>query len=77
MQRILPEIRLSGAELVAISPELPDNTLSMEEKNGITFHLLSDLGNSYARQCGLVQAGHELRGLHARGRVRRGARRHR
>lgn len=54
MQRILPEIRHSGAELVAISPELPDNTLSMEEKNGIDFHLLSDLGNSYARQCGLV-----------------------
>lgn len=54
MQRILPEINDLGAELVAISPELPDNTLSMEEKNGITFQVLSDLGNTYARQCGLV-----------------------
>ena len=54
MQRILPEIKGLGAELVAISPELPDNTLSMEEKNAITFKVLSDQVNSYARQCGLV-----------------------
>ena len=54
MQRILPEINDLGAELVAISPELPDNTLSMEEKNALTFQVLSDQGNVYARQCGLV-----------------------
>ena len=65
MQRILPEIKELGAELVAISPELPDNTLSMEEKNKITFRILSDLGNSYARQCGLVfTLAEELRPLY-------------
>ena len=54
MQRILPEIHNLGATLVAISPELPDNTLSMTEKNALTFQVLSDQGNNYARQCGLV-----------------------
>lgn len=54
MQRILPDIHDFGAELVAISPELPDNSLSMAEKNALTFQVLSDQGNTYARQCGLV-----------------------
>ena len=65
MQRILSEINDFGAGLVAISPELPDNTLSMAEKNELTFQVLSDLGNSYARQCGLVYAlAEELRPLY-------------
>jgi peroxiredoxin len=65
LQRILSEINDFGAGLVAISPELPDNTLSMAEKNELTFQVLSDLGNSYARQCGLVYAlAEELRPLY-------------
>ena len=65
MQRILPEIHALGAQLVAISPELPDNSLSMTEKNAITFQILSDLGNTYARQCGLVYTlAEELRPLY-------------
>jgi peroxiredoxin len=65
LQRILPKINDLGAELAAISPELPDNTLSMTEKNGLTFQVLSDQGNTYARQCGLVYAlAEELRPLY-------------
>ena len=65
MQRILPQIHALGAQLVAISPELPDNSLSMTEKNAITFQILSDLGNTYARQCGLVYTlAEELRPLY-------------
>ncbi len=65
MQRILREIHALGAQLVAISPELPDNTLSMTEKNAITFLVLSDQGNTYARQCGLVYTlAEELRPLY-------------
>lgn len=65
MQRILPEINDLGAELVAISPELPDNTLSMTEKNALTFQVLSDQRNTYARQCGLVYTlAEELRPLY-------------
>jgi len=54
LQRILPEIHTLGATLVAISPELPDNSLSMTEKNALAFQVLSDQGNNYAQQCGLV-----------------------
>ena len=35
-------IRSLGADLVAISPELPDNTLTMAEKHAIPIDILSD-----------------------------------
>lgn len=53
-QRVLDEIRAAGAELVAVSPELPDNSLTTAEQNELTFEVLSDLGNQVARSYGLV-----------------------
>jgi peroxiredoxin len=53
-QRVLTEIRALGGELVAVSPQLPDNSLTTAEKNGLTFEVLSDLGNQTARSYGLV-----------------------
>jgi len=53
-QRVLNEIRALGAELVAVSPELPDNSLTTSEKNELRFEVLSDLGNQTARSYGLV-----------------------
>ena len=53
-QRILPQIRAFGAGLVAISPELPNHTLSTAEKNDLSFPVLSDTGNQVARAFGLV-----------------------
>jgi peroxiredoxin len=38
----LHTIRSLGADLVAISPELPDNTLTMAEKHAIPIDILSD-----------------------------------
>jgi len=38
----LPTIRSLGADLVGVSPELPDNTLTMAEKHGIPIDILSD-----------------------------------
>lgn len=35
-------IRSLGADLIAISPELPDNTLTMAEKHAIPIDILSD-----------------------------------
>ena len=65
MQRILPKIHALNADLVAISPELPDNSLALAEKNYLTFQLLSDQGNTYARQCGLPYTlAEELRPLY-------------
>ncbi len=53
-QQILPEIQSRGASLIAISPELPGNTLSTAEKNELRFAVLSDVGNVVARRYGLV-----------------------
>lgn len=53
-QRQLNEIRALGAQVVAISPQLPDNSLSTREKNELAFPVLSDVGNKVARQFGLV-----------------------
>lgn len=65
MQRILDQIHSLGAELVAISPELPDNSLSMTEKNKINFQVLTDQENAFAHQCGLVfTLAEELRPLY-------------
>ena len=54
MQLELPEIESLGAQLVAISPNLPDKSLSTVEKNHIAFEVLSDVGNHVARDFGLV-----------------------
>ena len=55
-QASLPEIERLGATLVAISPQTPDNSLTTVEKKGLTFPVLSDVGNRVARQYGLVFA---------------------
>jgi len=54
LQRVLPEIVRMGASLVAISPQLLDNSLSTEEKNQLTFPVLSDVGNIVAKCFGIV-----------------------
>jgi peroxiredoxin len=53
-QSVLPQITALGARLVAISPQLPDNSLDTVNKNALTFEVLSDVGNEVARSYGLV-----------------------
>jgi peroxiredoxin len=53
-QAILPQITALGAQLVAISPQLPDASLDTAAKNALTFHVLSDTGNRAARRFRLV-----------------------
>lgn len=53
-QRVLPQINVSGARLVAISPQLPDNSLDTADKNALTFDVLSDVCNEVARSYRLV-----------------------
>ncbi len=53
-QMILPDVTALGARLVAISPQLPDGSLSTAEANKLTFDVLSDVGNGVARSFGLV-----------------------
>ena len=54
LQQALPDIKRLGATLVAISPEKPDHGIVASEKNGLTFPVLSDVGNRVARQFGIV-----------------------
>jgi peroxiredoxin len=54
LQEALPEINKAGGQLVAISPEIPDSSLSTKEKGELGFHVLSDVGNSVAREYGIV-----------------------
>ena len=53
-QQMLPEFKATGAQVVAISPELPDSSLTMQEKHELSFPVLSDVGNGVATSYGLV-----------------------
>lgn len=48
-QRILPQIKELGANLIAISPQNPDSSLSMKEKQELQIEVLSDKGNEAAK----------------------------
>jgi peroxiredoxin len=41
-QALLPQVKAVGAQLVAVSPQTPDNSLSTREKNELAFEVLSD-----------------------------------
>jgi len=53
-QQVLPDIERLGAQLVAVSPQTPDNSISSREKMELEFEVLSDVGNKVARDYGLV-----------------------
>ncbi len=48
-QKSLDEIHALDATLVAISPQTPDESLTIAEKNKLNFEVLSDNGNIVAR----------------------------
>ncbi|MGD3106447.1 peroxiredoxin-like family protein [Streptomyces sp. YGL11-2] len=47
------EITARGARLVAVSPQIPDESLSLIEKHGLAFDVLSDVGSDTATRYGL------------------------
>jgi len=51
---VYDDIRAAGAELVAISPQLPEFTAEVKHKWKLPFPVLSDAGNAYAAELGLV-----------------------
>ena len=54
LHNILPQIKELGANLVGVSPELPDNSLDTIEKHQLQFEVLTDVGNNIARQYGII-----------------------
>lgn len=66
-QRLLPELRQTGTQLVAISPQSPDNSLSTAEKNELAFPVLSDSALTAANAFGVAfNMPAELIALYAR-----------
>lgn len=56
---LVPVLDDRGIRLIAISPQKPDNSLSMQEKNDLSFVVLSDPGNQVATALGVLTAHSE------------------
>jgi peroxiredoxin len=54
MNLIVPEIQQAGASLIVISPQTVQQSYFMRDQHKLRFSLLSDAGNTVARQFGLV-----------------------
>ncbi len=54
LQEELPNFKANGANLIALTPELPDSSISTSEKHHLGFEVLSDIGNEVARKYGVV-----------------------
>jgi peroxiredoxin len=54
MQKIYPQIEASGAQLVCISPMLPDGTQYMATKLHLGFPVVSDVGNKTGKAFNIV-----------------------
>ncbi len=53
-QAVLSEIKASGGQLVAITPEPSANTLATSQQNELSFDILTDKGNELAKQLGIL-----------------------
>jgi peroxiredoxin len=54
LQQRLDEFEAKKVTLVAVSPQLPDGSLSMAEKHALKFPVLSDVGNKFAKDLGIL-----------------------
>lgn len=54
LQEELSNFKAQGANLIALTPELPDESISTSEKNDLAIEVLSDVGNKIAKEYGIV-----------------------
>jgi peroxiredoxin len=54
LQRHHDAIAARGAHLVAVSPRIPDESLSLTEKEQLAFPVLSDIGSEVAKRFGIA-----------------------
>jgi len=52
-QQMIPDLEQNGAHFLAITPELPDASLSTKERLALNFDVLTDQNSEYARQLGI------------------------
>jgi peroxiredoxin len=50
----VPALTNRDITLIAISPQTPDGSLTMQQKNDLTFTVLSDPGSALARHLGIL-----------------------
>jgi peroxiredoxin len=53
---LLPALTERRVTLIAVSPQRPDKSLSMQQKNDLAFPVVSDPGNTMARLLGVLSA---------------------
>ncbi|WP_338731469.1 peroxiredoxin-like family protein [Mangrovimonas cancribranchiae] len=54
LQEELPNFKEEGANLLALTPELPDESINTSEKHDLEFEVLSDIHNKIAKEYGVV-----------------------
>jgi peroxiredoxin len=65
-QELLPALTERGVALIAISPQKADGALTIQQKNDLTFTVLSDPGNQIAGALGvLTRPGDDVLGVQA------------
>lgn len=50
----MPQLDERGIRLIAISPQRPDGSLTMQQKHNLSFTVVSDPGNALARMIGIL-----------------------
>ena len=53
-EQLLPQLTERGIRLIAISPQKPNGSLTMQQKNGLAFTVVSDPGNVIAGRLGIL-----------------------
>jgi peroxiredoxin len=53
LQEALPSFQAKGANLLTLTPELPDKSMTTSEKHNLQFEVLSDVGNVVAKAYGI------------------------
>jgi peroxiredoxin len=67
LQMAMPDFAAHSAQLVAISPQTPDESLSTAEKNELAFPVLSDAGSLIAKDYGIAfDLAEELRPIYTK-----------
>ena len=78
-EQLFPQLAERGVRLVAVSPQKPDGSLSLQQKHSLDFAVVSDPGNAIAGRLGLLirpsppardaqlQLGLDLAGVNADG----------
>ena len=53
-RQLWPQLQDLGAQLLALSPQIPDRLLDIKQRHGLEFLVASDLGNDIGRRLGLL-----------------------